>query len=105
MFYLGCARQPKQVLQESFLPEIGSFMAWFLANEMFTRKLGLLLVVCIGRSANRTALARFSILVALILAVKAKKRATTPSSSSNDMSLNFLATRITEKRGKCATTV
>ena len=51
LFCLGCARQPKQMLQAGSLPAICSFMSQFLVNETFSRKFGLLLVICTSRSA------------------------------------------------------
>ena len=58
------------MLQAGILPEIGSFMACSLKNETYSRKFGLLLIVYTGRSASRTALVRFKIFGALVLAVK-----------------------------------
>ena len=70
LFSLGCARQPKQMLHVGFLLEIGSFMAWFLESGTFARKFGILLGIFTSRSAIWTALARFTIFGALMLAVR-----------------------------------
>ena len=45
-------------------------MAQFLGNKTFSRKFGFLLVVCTGRIAIWTALVRFTIFGALVLAVR-----------------------------------
>ena len=58
------------MLQVGFLPAIGRFMAQFPANETFVRKFGLLLVVCTGKSASRTALAQFCFFGALVLVAR-----------------------------------
>ena len=70
LFCLGYARQPKKMLQVGFLPAICSFISWFLANETFARKFGLLLVVCTSRSTTWAALAWFTIFGAFVLAIR-----------------------------------
>ena len=58
------------MLQAGFPPEINSLMAWFLENETFSGKFGILLVVYTGKSAILIALVRFTIFDALILAIR-----------------------------------
>ena len=67
-----CKDNPKQVLQAGFPPEISIFMAQFSGKwDIFTEKFGLLLnFFSMVESANKTALAQFYILGALVLAVR-----------------------------------